>query len=78
MTSRPQEFVEHNILTLDASNGIHYQTFEEFWQKRMEPMQFIAKDAEGPLAAVRDAMKDQARAQWQLFQAKRKADFLYE
>ena len=68
MTARPQTFVEHTILSLDASRGIHYQSFEEFWQKRMEPMQFISPSAKGPLAHVRDRMIDRAREQWDLFQ----------
>lgn len=68
MTSRPQTFVEHTILSLDASRGIYYSTFEEFWEVRMEPLQFIAKGAKGPLAHVRDRMMDLAREQWDLFQ----------
>lgn len=68
MTARPQTFVEHSILQLDASRGITYQSFEEFWNKRMAPMQFISPDAKGPLASVRDRMMDQAREQWELFQ----------
>lgn len=68
MTIRPQTFIEHTILAIDAAKGIHYSTFEEFWQKRMEPMQFIAPSAKGPLAHVRDRMIDRAREQWDLFQ----------
>lgn len=64
---RAQTFVEHDILRSDAESGIFYQTFEDFWQKRMEPMQFIAPDAKGALAAVRASLREQAREQFILF-----------
>jgi len=65
--TRPQTFVEHDILQLDASRGIRYQSFEDFWTRRMEPMQFIPAGASGILGAVRDTMKERAREQYQLW-----------
>lgn len=62
--TRPQTFVEHDILQLDAERGIRYQSFEDFWTRRMEPMQFIPKNASGALGAVRDTLKDRAREQY--------------
>ncbi len=67
MTARPQTFVEHDILQADAERGIHYSTFLEFWEARMEPMQFIARGAEGVFAVLRQTLKDRAEEQYQLF-----------
>lgn len=60
-------FVEHDILAIDASRGITYQSFDDFWSLRMEPMQFIAGDAKGPFAHLREKLKDRAREQFALF-----------
>ncbi len=65
--ARPQTFVEHDILQLDHDRRIHYTSFEDFWSRRMEPMQFIPRDAKGALGAVRDTLKDRAREQYQLW-----------
>lgn len=64
---RPQTFVEHDILTLDASRGIYYPSFEDFWCKRMAPMQFIPANASEALGAVRDTLKERAREQYDLW-----------
>jgi hypothetical protein len=69
MTPRPQTFVEHDILSLDAKRGIRYQSFEDFWQKRMEPMQFIPAEATGALGACREILKTRAKEQWILWTA---------
>lgn len=71
---RAQTFVEHDILSLDASRGIRYASFEDFWTRRMEPMQFIPANAGGALGAVRDTMKERAREQFQLWCASAPAD----
>lgn len=60
-------FVEHDILQLDAERGIFYQNFDDFWERRMEPMQFIPPDAKGVFAALRQTLKDRAQQQWELF-----------
>lgn len=65
--SAPRTFVEHDILALDAEHGIFYQSFEEFWDRRMEPMQFIPREAKGVFAALRQTLKDRAEEQWLLF-----------
>lgn len=72
--ARPQTFVEHDILTLDASRGIRYASFEDFWTRRMAPMQFIPANAGGALGAVRDTMKERAREQFQLWCTSAPAD----
>lgn len=64
---RAQTFVEHDILALDAERGIFYQSFEEFWDRRMEPMQFIPREAKGVFAHLRQTLKDRAQEQWLLF-----------
>lgn len=60
-------FVEHDILCLDAERGIFYQSFEDFWERRMEPMQFIAADTGGPFAHLREKLVERARQQYHLF-----------
>lgn len=67
MTPRPQTFVEHDILCMDAERGIRYPSFEDFWCKRMAPMQFIPANANGALGAVRDTLKERAREQYHLW-----------
>ena|SRR5882724_13368114 len=69
MTSRPQTFIEYQILSADAKRGRWYQSFEDFWEKRMEPMQFIPRDSKGVLAAVREALKQQAETQYLLWRS---------
>lgn len=66
--SRPQTFVEHDIFQQDADNGRLYDSFQEFWETRMEPMQFISADAKGVLADVRASLKERAEEQYGLFQ----------
>jgi len=63
----PWTFVEHDILQLDADRGITYQSFDDFWERRMEPMQFIAPDAKGPLAHLRELLRARAKEQFALF-----------
>lgn len=63
----PWTFVEHDILALDAARGITYQSFEDFWERRMEPMQFISPDAKGPFAHLREKLRERAREQFALF-----------
>jgi hypothetical protein len=63
----PWTFVEHDILVLDATRGISYQSFDDFWEHRMEPMQFIAPDAQGVLAVVREKLRERAKEQFALF-----------
>lgn len=63
-------FVEHAILALDAERGTFYQSFEEFWDQRMEPMQFIPREAKGVFAALRQTLKDRAQEQYLLFMAR--------
>lgn len=65
--TRPHTFVEHDILALDAERGIFYQSFEDFWDRRMEPMQFIPREAKGVFAHLRQTLKDRAEEQYQLF-----------
>lgn len=60
-------FVEHDILCLDAEHGIFYQSFEDFWEQRMEPMQFISRKAEGAFAHLREKLVENAREQFTLF-----------
>lgn len=67
MADRRQDFIEYQILAADAERGIHYSSFEDFWQKRMEPQQLISADAKGALAAVRQINKERAQEQWLLF-----------
>lgn len=67
--SRLQTHVEYEILQKDAERGIHYAGFADFWERRMEPMQFISRDAKGPLAVLRNIMKEQAKEQWTLWVA---------
>jgi hypothetical protein len=59
-------FVEYDILCLDAERGISYSTFDEFWDKRMEPMQYISPDAKGPFAHLREILRERAREQYYL------------
>ncbi len=65
--SRPQTHVEYEILQKDAERGIIYWSFEEFWAKRMESMQFIPAESKGLLAVLRDKLKNQAREQYALY-----------
>lgn len=65
--SKSWTFVEHDILALDAARGITYQSFDDFWSRRMEPMQFIAADAQGVFADLRRVMKVRAMEQFALF-----------
>lgn len=65
--SKRWTFVEHDILCLDAERGILYQSFEDFWEQRMESMQFIAPDAKGVFAVLRQTLKDRAQEQWILW-----------
>lgn len=60
-------FVEYDILALDAERGLSYQSFEDFWLRRMEPMQFISAEAKGPFAHLREKLRDRAREQFALF-----------
>lgn len=69
--SGTKTFIEHDILTMDAGSGRTYSSFQEFWETRMEPMQFIAADAKGALADVRANLKEQAESQFAIFQLKR-------
>lgn len=59
--------VEHDILQLDAERGIFYQSFDDFWEKRMEPMQFIPREAKGVLAHLREKLVERAQEQYALF-----------
>lgn len=68
MTVRPQTFVEHYILQQDAARNLHYRSFEDFWQLRMAPMQFIPAAATGALGALLAVNKERAREQWILYQ----------
>lgn len=72
--SAPRTFVEHDILALDAERGIFYQSFEDFWERRMEPMQFIPREAQGVFAHLRQTLKDRAEEQWLLFSAHQNPD----
>lgn len=63
----PWTFVEHDILALDAARGITYQSFDDFWSRRMEPMQFIKQDATGVFAEVRKNLRARAQEQFALF-----------
>lgn len=65
-----QTFVEHDILALDAAQGILYQSFDDFWERRMEPMQFIPREAQGVFAALRQTLKNRAQEQWLLWTSK--------
>lgn len=60
-------FVEHDILAIDAARGIIYQSFDDFWTRRMEPMQFIESSAQGVFAAVREKLRERAKEQFALF-----------
>jgi hypothetical protein len=62
-----ETFVEHDILKLDAEHGIFYQSFDDFWERRMEPMQFISREAKGALAHLRTKLVESAREQFDLF-----------
>lgn len=68
MTKRPLTSTEYTILSIDAERGITYSSFEDFWERRMEPLQFIPPDAKGSLARVRQLIKDHAKEQWDLFE----------
>lgn len=72
--SKQWTFVEYDILQLDAERGIFYQNFEDFWERRMEPMQFIPREAKGVFAHLRQTLKDRAEEQWQLFSAHQSPD----
>lgn len=63
----PWTFVEYDILAQDTSRGIIYQSFDDFWQRRMEPMQFIAAEAQGPFAHLREKLRERAKEQFALF-----------
>lgn len=69
-------FVEHDILQLDAEWGILYQSFEEFWEKRMEPMQFIPREAKGALAQLRQVLEVRAHEQYDIFTSHRRQGLL--
>lgn len=71
MTTRPQTFIEHDILQQDAARDLHYRSFEDFWMLRMLPMQFIPAGATGALGALLAINKERAREQWILYQATR-------
>lgn len=66
--SRPQTHVEYEILEHDAARGILYPTFHEFWEKRMEPMQYIPREAKGVLGQLRAKLREQAEQQYRLWQ----------
>ena len=66
MAARPQTSIEYGILCRDLKKGVVYSSFEDFWDKRMEPMQFVPKDAKGALKDVRDSVRAFARTQYDL------------
>ena len=60
--------VETTILLADAKRGILYTSFEDFWTRRLADRQiFFPKDCKGPVQAVRDTVRKNARECWDQF-----------
>ena len=72
MPPRPQTSAEFDLLAADASRGVFYPSFQDFWDQRLEPLQLIGPEAQGVFAALRSSIIDQACAQWALFELSRR------
>jgi hypothetical protein len=60
--------IETTILLADAKRGMRYTSFADFWTRRLADRQFFfPEDCQGPMKAVRDAVRKNARECWDQF-----------
>lgn len=65
---KPRGHINYQILLRDASEGIHYSSFEDYYSRRLvNSALFFPKNPQGAVKAVVDRVREHVKECWESF-----------